>query len=573
LLNPSDRAGRGAAPDDRPLAVLLDLAGNRRRATEWAQSQLPDCRIQTVNKAELKWESKSAALARIRSLNPGVFAVFAADLRIQSGRSLITLFGAAAGARRILFGDARGVQIQRSRLSAALLDVPRLVFEFAAGYLVLIPVSWILVWLLRLALNIRRHDPTSRAGSSSRASGEPLHALYLRATLVPGDAESGGGLASHVAGFVSGALSLGHQLTLITSGDSGVPTRDAVAMEVAPSSLVAATRSLLELHNNLTFTIATLRQDRALFESADFIYQRYSRFNFTGVVLSLVTGLPLLLEFNGSEVWVSKYWDPVGQIGLLKRFEKLNLQADLIFVVSETQRRSVLEEGVEGRRIVVNPNSVDTDVFRSGDRGGELRDALRIADRTVVGFLGTFGPWHGATVLAEAATRVAHASQFHFLFIGDGEQRALAEEILKRASNGAAATFVGRLSRSEVPAYLEACDILVSPQTGSPDGSEFFGSPTKLFEYMAMARPIVASRAGQIAEVIVDGESGLLVEPGEPGAIATALERLAGDRSLRARLGLAARARVESEFTWRHNAQRVFEAARLYLSGELSFDG
>ena len=124
------------------------------------------------------------------------------------------------------------------------------------------------------------------------------------------------------------------------------------------------------------------------------------------------------------------------------------------------------------------------------------------------------------------------------------------------------ATFAGRISHEKVRSYLDACDILVSPHVASADGSEFFGSPTKLFEYMAMGKGIVASRLGQIAEVITDEETGLLVEPGDPIGLARAIERLAVDGELRERLGAAARKTAIERYTWRHNAARVFEVAQ-----------
>jgi glycosyltransferase involved in cell wall biosynthesis len=191
---------------------------------------------------------------------------------------------------------------------------------------------------------------------------------------------------------------------------------------------------------------------------------------------------------------------------------------------------------------------------------------LGLQDRVVVGFLGTFGPWHGASVLAEAATQVGDQSRCHFLFIGDGDQRPAAEAIIQAAGRAARATFVGRQPHRLTPVYLDACDILVSPHIKSSDGSEFFGSPTKLFEYMAMARPVAASRLGQIAEVIVDGEDGLLVPPGDPVELARALERLASDQPLRSRLGQRARRTVVERFTWKDNAARVFETVRTTLS-------
>ena len=218
--------------------------------------------------------------------------------------------------------------------------------------------------------------------------------------------------------------------------------------------------------------------------------------------------------------------------------------------------------GLMLEKIIVNPNGVDTDLFRPGRGGGRVRQSLGVEGKIVVGFIGTFGPWHGAPILAEAATKTSKAAGCHFLFIGDGNQRNLAESIIEGGGAASRTTFTGRIPHAEAPDYLDACDILVSPHVESVDGSEFFGSPTKLFEYMAAARPIVASRLGQIADIIVDGENGLLVEPGDSDALARAIERLARDEALRARLGEAARRTVIERYTWRHNAARVFDTMR-----------
>jgi glycosyltransferase involved in cell wall biosynthesis len=99
--------------------------------------------------------------------------------------------------------------------------------------------------------------------------------------------------------------------------------------------------------------------------------------------------------------------------------------------------------------------------------------------------------------------------------------------------------------------------VLVSPHGKQADGGEFFGSPTKLYEYMASGRPIVASRLGQMGEVLTDGESALLVPPDDADALAEAIVRLIDDGCLRARLGQAARAAAEAHHTWRQNAERV----------------
>ena len=111
-----------------------------------------------------------------------------------------------------------------------------------------------------------------------------------------------------------------------------------------------------------------------------------------------------------------------------------------------------------------------------------------------------------------------------------------------------------------MPALLDACDILIAPHVPLADGSDFFGSPTKIFEYMAMGKAIVASRLGQIGEVLSHEETALLVEPGNVNELAAAIGRLVESDALRERLGPAARDAAVKNHTWGHNARRVLEA-------------
>ncbi len=533
--------------------LLLDLSGNTGASKTWAAEQFARADITAINKADLKWASKREALATLRKSSPQVFSVFTTDLRTQSRLAALMLFAVIAGASQVVIGDGKGNIVRRSRLGALLLEAPRLVFELLIGYLLIIPVSWLLTEVLGIALYFR---PVLRASRSDNVSSRTsMLALYIRATL--GNAAEGG-MRTHVAGFASGAIALGHRLKFIESGSR---SRDDLSTSIEPSGALGATKALFELWNNLVFSAKCLAAERASSEDADFIYQRYSRFNWTGVALSMMTGRPLALEFNGSEVWVSRQWDPIGQLWLLKRFERLNLRAaDRIFVVSEVERRNLIDAGVAAEKIVVNANGVDTNRFRPECGGRAVRGDLGIDARTVIGFVGTFGPWHGAPVLAEAARLVLRNTNCHFLFVGDGDQRAQTESIVE--ASDVSATFTGRISHDDVPAYLDACDIFVSPHVPAADGSEFFGSPTKLFEYLSMAKPVIASRLGQIAEVIRDGENGLLVEPFDTSALARAVERLAMDESLRARLGAAGRETVVRQYTWRQNAARVFDGMK-----------
>jgi glycosyltransferase involved in cell wall biosynthesis len=164
--------------------------------------------------------------------------------------------------------------------------------------------------------------------------------------------------------------------------------------------------------------------------------------------------------------------------------------------------------------------------------------------------------------LAEAIAHIPLDARTRFLLIGDGRLRPETERIVREAGREKDVIFAGQVEHERVPALLDACDVLVSPHVPLADGSDFFGSPTKLFEYMAMGKGIVASRLGQIGDVLKHEETALLVEPGDVRALAEAIMRLANSRDLRERLGSAAREEAIARFTWRHNARRVLEAYR-----------
>jgi glycosyltransferase involved in cell wall biosynthesis len=295
---------------------------------------------------------------------------------------------------------------------------------------------------------------------------------------------------------------------------------------------------------------------------ADFIYQRHARFSICGALLSRLTGRPLILEFNGSEAWVQRHWQPTPLTGQLLRCESSALAAAAcIVVVSDAERRTLERRGIASHRILVNPNGVDVDRFARGG-GRQRRHALGFGDDDfVVGFVGTFGPWHGAPVLARAfGALAAREPRARLLLVGDGPERSAVREELARNSSLDRAVLIERVPPADVPELLDACDALASPHVWKPDSGEFFGSPTKLFEYMASAKPIVASRLGQIAEVLEHERTALLVESGDADALAGALERLAREPALGERLGQAARVAAGDSHSWRLNAQRVLSA-------------
>jgi glycosyltransferase involved in cell wall biosynthesis len=319
-------------------------------------------------------------------------------------------------------------------------------------------------------------------------------------------------------------------------------------------------REVEELAFNGAFLAAALRVAREFRPGA--VYQRYTAFNFGGALLSRLLRIPLVLEFNSSDLWKGRHWREFHMLGLAEIGERVNLRAaDRVVAVSHVLRDELVARGVPAEKVIVNPNAADPRQFRPDVPADEVRLAHGLVGRTVVGFSGTFGVWHGIPTLAAALPIVAaERPEVAFLLVGDGPLHHLVDEAVTRHGLHGRVALPGLVPHKQMPAYLAACDVLVSPHGRQADGRPFFGSPTKLYEYMASGRAIVASQVGQIGEVLRHGETALLVPPEDPEALAGAILNLVDDQALRARLGAAARAQAVREHTWLQNARGVLSS-------------
>jgi glycosyltransferase involved in cell wall biosynthesis len=183
----------------------------------------------------------------------------------------------------------------------------------------------------------------------------------------------------------------------------------------------------------------------------------------------------------------------------------------------------------------------------------------------LIGFVGTFGAWHGAETLARAAVLAAgrpEGDRLRYLFIGDGPRRNETERIFADAGLARVAHFAGLVPQDRTPSLVLACDVCVAPHVPNEDGTRFFGSPTKLFEYMASGRAVLASELDQIGEVLEHDETAWLVPPGDERALGEGLLLLASDPALRARLGRAARARAIETHSWDAHVERILDRLR-----------
>ena len=160
------------------------------------------------------------------------------------------------------------------------------------------------------------------------------------------------------------------------------------------------------------------------------------------------------------------------------------------------------------------------------------------------------------------------------MMIGDGLTFPKVKEIIEKAGRQESVSFPGVVEQQKGPKYLSACDVLVCPHVPNSDGTVFFGSPTKLFEYMACGKAILASALGQIEEVIEHDVNGWLTEPGKIDSLVTGLEILVSDPLKRSRLGKNSRSRVMASYTWAHHTKKILDkVVAVYLRSPKSYTG
>jgi glycosyltransferase involved in cell wall biosynthesis len=529
--------------------LVLPLADLDAEARNFASQRFDGAHVDVLDRSILR-RSPTTALATLFDAAYDDFLLYAADLRLERLGWLKSVM-LLSRARRKWLADKQGrleaFHAVRYLAEQAPSELGHLAATITAGVLAA-PVFGALGTYCLLERRLRfRRLPAAPPGAQPRAA-------YLRTQFW--FRLQGGGSVAHASGVISGLEKSGAGVLVVSS--------DALAEVQAQTHVVrpsvrydGALRELEETLYNAPFLRCALPALKAY--RPTFLYQRFAALSVAGLLLSRVLRIPHVLEFNSSDAWKARYWGESRLLPLIALGEWANLAgADLIVVVSDALRDDLIRRGIAANRILVNPNAVDPEAFHPALSGDSVRARYGLADKLVVGFSSTLGVWHGVPTLAAVLPLVTAADpRIHFLLVGDGPLRPILEDAVAQHGLQGRVSLVGMVPHHQMPEHLAACDVLLAPHGQQADGREFFGSPTKLFEYMAMGKAIVASRAGQIGRVLEHERNGLLIEPDSAQDLADGILRLAADASLRARLGQAARRDAETLHTWQANAKRL----------------
>jgi glycosyltransferase involved in cell wall biosynthesis len=364
----------------------------------------------------------------------------------------------------------------------------------------------------------------------------------------------------HIRALTDALRALGHQVHMVALArqqQDGAPRRSSTGGG-GPSLLGRAIPhwlyELMALAYNIpaffVLTAAVLRHRPGL------IYERYALFNVSGLWVARLFGIPFMLEVNAPLSMEHREHGDLVLHRLAERIEdRLCTRATRTVVVSSAMARIFEERGVPAERLLVMPNGVDRSRFYPEVDGSGVRQDNGLEDAFVIGFVGWIRPWHGVDRLVDAVARLApELPQLRLLLVGDGPALPDLRDQVAALGMEDRVCFTGAVGAETIPAHIAAMDVAVQPDVTD------YASPIKLFEYLALARPVIAPAKPNITEVVEDDVSALLFEPGSTDALADAIRRLYEGPELCNRLAARGGALIDERgYDWRANAGRVID--------------
>lgn len=362
----------------------------------------------------------------------------------------------------------------------------------------------------------------------------------------------------HILEMIHAFRSLGHEVTVASLVDVEGPQDASKEAAEAPWRKIARkvpyAYEAIQLGYNLLGIPLLL--SKVVSWNPDFLYERYSLFNFSGVLVAQITRKPLILEVNSPFYLEQKTDKDIRALRFAAWVERIICRAACkVIVVSNPLKRIMIQLGVPADRLIVMSNGINPDEMCTSDDSEPLRRQLGMSGKVVIGFVGWFKKWHGLEFLLHAFQESGLSERkAAVLLIGDGPAMNDLRTFVTTNGMEHSVVFSGALPHDEVPRYLNAVDIAVQPAANE------YCCPMKILEYMGMGKPLVAPRQENITELVRDGMDAELFAPGDQADLTRALIAMVTQAERRVSMGESARQAIfERGYLWTSNAQRVVD--------------
>jgi phosphatidylinositol alpha-1,6-mannosyltransferase len=263
--------------------------------------------------------------------------------------------------------------------------------------------------------------------------------------------------------------------------------------------------------------------------------------------------LPYVIYAHGNEILsaIGNRWD---------RPRQVLRSAARVIANSRYTADLVAQTGVDRTRIEVVHPGCDVERFQPRPVDQETRNAIlgRHAGRRIVLTVGNLVERKGHDVAIRAMQRIAsRVPDACYLIAGDGPQRPALEAMVQELGIADRVLFAGRISDRQLPLYYNLCDVFLMPSRARLEQNDVEGFGIVFLEAGACGKASIGGRSGGVTEAIVDGRTGLLVEPGDPDSVGVALSALLGAPDYADRLGKQAREHVVAEHSWSRTGERI----------------
>jgi glycosyltransferase involved in cell wall biosynthesis len=331
------------------------------------------------------------------------------------------------------------------------------------------------------------------------------------------------------------------------------PTRQATRMMRIVSRLPGPLFELAEIAYNAVAgwrLSARLRRRPA----PDFIYERYSLFLFSSVLMARLLRVPIILEVNDSAIVERVRPLALRRLAMVIERWIFRRATGLVFVSGIFRDRVTAAHGSIAPAIVT-PNAANIEKFSfTPEQRAVARAKWGLDGHVVCGYLGAFVPWHAIDrFVAAIADRLATAPHLKLLLVGDGATFDAVRAFVAERKLTRQVVLTGRVPHDEVPGLLAAMDMAVLPSAGD------YTSPVKLFEFMACAVPPVAPDFAPIREVLQEGRTGWMFPAGDLDAAVQRVLECSRDESMLRQVGAAGRAYISAERQWRNNVTQLVD--------------
>lgn len=284
---------------------------------------------------------------------------------------------------------------------------------------------------------------------------------------------------------------------------------------------------------------------------AQMIIETQVSFAPSGAIAATRTGLPLILDDCSPSSEESLLGSGLPRLAQ-RVLQRQAHTAVRVVVVSRAVLRLLVSEGVPQQKLHIVPNGVDLASARGSNRRAS-RGHLGLDDSCVIGFVGSFQPWHRVDLLVQAFEKLLTRHPVRLLLVGDGPGLAPALALTERLGLSDYVTSLGAIPSSRVLEVIAAFDIGVLP------GTNDYGNPMKLLEYAAGGVASVAPDVEPVREALELGAAGLLFSPGDLSGLTRVLATLAGNASLRRSLGERAHRQVVRRCPWKIRARGMLD--------------